>query len=120
LEDDMINTRGIAAEYRLTHWAGVVRQRAESGLTVKAFCESEGLPENTYFYWQRKLRESVCEGPAALPAPSGWAVAVPAKPGAAAASRTLSVEIGKCRVLVGADTDERLLAKVCGVLVSIC
>ena len=116
----MTGTREIAAEYRLTHWAGVVRQRAESGLTVKAYCESAGLHENTYFYWQRKLRESVCEGPAALPTPGGWTAAVPAKPGAAVASRALSVEIGKCRVLVGANTDERLLAKVCGVLASIC
>ena len=115
----MINTREIAAEYRLAHWAGVLRERAESGLTVKAYCESAGLHENTYFYWQRKLRESVCEGPAALPAPNGWTAAVPGLTGTAVVSRTLSVEIGKCRVLVGADTDERLLAKVCGVLASL-
>jgi transposase-like protein len=57
----MINTREIAAEYRLTHWAGIVRERAESGLTVKAFCESAGLRTNTYFYWQHKLRKATCE-----------------------------------------------------------
>jgi hypothetical protein len=32
----MINTREIAAGYRLEYWASVVRERAESGLTVKA------------------------------------------------------------------------------------
>jgi hypothetical protein len=76
----MIDTREIAAECRLAHWAGVVRERAESGLTVKAYCESAGLHENTYFYWRRKLRESACEGMAAdaLPTPDGWAAAVPA------------------------------------------
>jgi hypothetical protein len=115
----MIDTREIAAEYRLEHWAGVVRQRAESGLTVKAFCESEGLPENTYFYWQRKLRESVCERSAALPAPNGWAAVVSPAPGAPEVSRSLPIEIGKCRVIAGIDTDERLLAKVCRVLTTL-
>jgi putative transposase len=117
----MINTREIAASYRLEHWAGIVRERSESGLTVKAFCESEGLHSNTYFYWQRRLREAACgggTGASALPTPTGWTAAVPAESGAPAA-RALTVEIGKCRVLVGTDADERFLAKVCRVLVSL-
>jgi putative transposase len=123
MEFRMINTREIAAEYRLEHWAGVVRERAESGLTVKAFCESAGLHPNTYFYWQRKLREAACGEitlAAVLPAaPSGWTVAVPAKSGVADISRTLPIEIGKCRVIADGDTDEALLAKVCRVLASL-
>jgi hypothetical protein len=43
---------------------------------------------------------------------------VPAGSGAPA-TYALTVEIGKCRVLVGMDSDERLLAKVCRVLVSL-
>jgi hypothetical protein len=114
----MQNTREIAAEYRLTHWAGVVHKRIESGLTVKAFCESAGLHQNTYFYWQRKLREAACREMAAgaLPAPSGWTTVVPAKPDA---SGTILIEIGKCHVIADRGTDEGLLAKVCRVLVSI-
>lgn len=113
----MVNTREIAAGYRLEHWAGVVRERAGSGLTVKAFCESAGMHQNTYFYWQRKLRGAACETlPAgALPAPGGWAAAVPV----AVPAQTLAVEIGKCRVLADTDTDERLLAKACRVLASL-
>ncbi|AQS59704.1 IS66 family insertion sequence element accessory protein TnpA [Desulforamulus ferrireducens] len=56
-----MNTREIAAEYRLAHWAQIVRRKNESGLTIKAFCASEGFRENTYYYWQRKLREAACE-----------------------------------------------------------
>jgi putative transposase len=114
----MINTREIAAGYRLGHWAEIVRERSESGLTIKAFCESAGLHENTYFYWQRKLRESACEMTVAgaLPAPGGWTAAVPTTD---AVSRTLPIEIGKCRVLADRDTDEKLLAKVCRVLASL-
>lgn len=55
------NTRAIAAEYRLAHWAGIMREREESGLSIRAFCEREGFHENSYFRWQRKLRETVAE-----------------------------------------------------------
>jgi hypothetical protein len=56
-----MDTRTIAAEYRLSHWAGIMREREESGLSIKAFCENAGFHENIYFYWQRKLREATCE-----------------------------------------------------------
>jgi transposase-like protein len=53
-----MNTREIATEYRLSHWAALMRERKESGLSVKAFCENAGFHENIYYYWQRKLREA--------------------------------------------------------------
>ena len=56
-----MNTREIAAEYRLAHWAQLVKERGESGLSVKAFCERVGIHENSYYYWQKKLREAVCD-----------------------------------------------------------
>ena len=55
-----MNTRAIAEELRLTHWAGIMKERKESGLSVRAFCESAGFHENIYYYWQRKLREATC------------------------------------------------------------
>ncbi|MEG1577355.1 MAG: hypothetical protein RR336_01170 [Oscillospiraceae bacterium] len=39
----MVNTREIAAEYRLTHWAQILQDRADSGLTVKAYCTQQGI-----------------------------------------------------------------------------
>jgi len=57
----MINTREIASEYRLSHWALIIQERSESGLSIKAFCRQIGICANTYFYWQRKLREAACE-----------------------------------------------------------
>jgi hypothetical protein len=55
-----MNTNAIAKELRLSHWAGIMRERTESGLSIKAFCENAGFHENIYFYWQRKLREVAC------------------------------------------------------------
>lgn len=55
-----MNTREIAAEYRLSHWAQIIRERKESGLSIRAYCEKHSFHENLYFYWQRKLREEAC------------------------------------------------------------
>ena len=56
-----MNTNDIAAEYRLTHWATIMREREESGLSIKAYCKNAGFHENRYFYWQKKLRNTACE-----------------------------------------------------------
>ena len=56
-----MNTSKIAAEYRLTHWAGIIRARQESGLSIKAFCENAGFHTNLYYYWQKRLREATRE-----------------------------------------------------------
>jgi transposase-like protein len=55
-----MGTREIAAGYRLTHWARVVQDRSDSGLSIRAYCKNEGIRENTYFYWLKKLRETAC------------------------------------------------------------
>jgi hypothetical protein len=55
-----MDTRSITAKYRLTHWAGIIKARKESGLSIKAFCENAGIHGNTYYYWQRRLRLAAC------------------------------------------------------------
>ena len=56
-----MNTREVAAEYRLAHWAQVMQNREASGLSIRAYCKQAGFHENNYYYWQRKLREASCE-----------------------------------------------------------
>ena len=53
-----METREQAAEYRLSHWRGVLQERNASGMSVRVYCRSIGLKENVYYYWQRKLREA--------------------------------------------------------------
>jgi len=38
-----MNTRDIAAEYRLAHWAGIMREREESGLLYIVWLVGRGL-----------------------------------------------------------------------------
>jgi transposase-like protein len=117
-----MNTRNIAAEYRLEHWVQMMQDRAEKGLSIRAYCENVGIHENTYFYWQRKLREATTSGIQAAAtepeekflAPKGWATLCtsekPAQP------EGLTVEVCGCRITVCVDTDPDLFTKVCRVL----
>ena len=57
----MVSTREVTEEYRLTQWAQIMQERTQSGLSIKAFCKQIGICGNTYFYWQRKLREAACK-----------------------------------------------------------
>ena len=56
-----MNTRKYTAEYRLKKWAAIIKECRESGLSVKAYCANTGFHPNTYFYWQKKLREAAYE-----------------------------------------------------------
>ena len=56
-----MNTREIAMEFRLTHWAQIVQERSASGQSVRAYCQTAGICEKVYYYWQRKLREAACK-----------------------------------------------------------
>lgn len=118
-----VNTREIAEQYRLRHWAKIMQERTENGLSIKAFCQQKGIGPNTYFYWQRKLREAASP---ALPQPApveqslvprGWAVCKAAEP---VPVKALSIEIGGVRIEVEPDTDQELLVKTCRVLKSLC
>ena len=114
-----MNTRGIAAEYRLSHWAQIVQDRSQRGLSIRAYCAETGIHENTYFYWQHKLREAAGAQDAGLPAPNaavprGW-TALSVREGSAN-THGIIVEVGGYRIHVQANTDTALLARVCQAL----
>ena len=56
-----MNTRQIAAEYRLMQWMQAIQERKANGETVKDFCQRRGVNRNTYFYWQQRVRKAACE-----------------------------------------------------------
>lgn len=122
-----MDTREIAKEYRLSHWAGIMQERISSGVSIKAFCQTAGIRENVYYYWQRKLRETACrdlmpvhgEADGGAIVPKGWAVCEAARDSAGALGE-VSIEIGKCRISVDAEIGAEQLEKVCRVLMKLC
>jgi putative transposase len=116
-----MNTREIASEYRLSHWAGVLQERNASGLSIREFCKTSGVRESVYYYWQRKLREAACEElsvraqremakPEEALVPSGWAVCESAEP--EVQGKSMVVEINGCRVHVEADAAPDQMVKI--------
>ena len=126
-----MNTRQVAHKLRLSHWAQVMQDRTVSGTSIRKYCESKGIRENLYYYWQRKLREATCNelfsasrvGTIATTepiAPKGWAVYETGESHKKVSASSLVIEIGEARIIVSNDTCSDLLSKVCKVLVSLC
>ncbi len=130
-----MNTKEIATEYRLTHWAGIMRERSESGQSIRAYCKQAGFHENIYYYWQRKLREAGAEiikssqAEITIPEhntagnknllPSGWA-SCSIMPANNPQNGSIEIEVNGCRITVTANTDMELLSKVSRTLLSLC
>lgn len=41
---------------RLKTWKGIINDRIQSGLSVKAYCEEHNISRDAYMYWLRQLR----------------------------------------------------------------
>jgi putative transposase len=121
-----MNTREIAAQFRLAHWAQIMQERVDCSQSIRAFCQAKGLSPNTYFYWQRKLRETAVNQMAAasqpVPSqpqvPSGWARVSSAQE--AEPPRGLTLHIGAAKIEVRQGYDEALLASVIKTLSGLC
>ena len=50
----------VKREYQLQEWGGMLRERKESGLSVKAWCAERGIAEHVYYYRLRQLRQIAC------------------------------------------------------------
>jgi len=56
-----MDTRKAAWEFRLTQWMQMIEGRMDRHQSIRAFCEETGVSKNTYYYWQRKVRQALCE-----------------------------------------------------------
>jgi len=48
-------------QVRMSGWAAMVKQKKESGMTVKEWCAANGITEHAYYYRLRQLRKGVLE-----------------------------------------------------------
>lgn len=115
-----MDTRAMASEYRLTQWAQRMQAKAQMGQSIGEFCSEAGISRNTYFYWQRKLREAACTalmnkgdcGEKGVP--EGWARLTPqARP---PENSGVTIEVNGCRVTATSENELELLLKVCRML----
>ena len=60
----MADVLAIRDAYRAQQWEMVVQECAASGLSNRDFCRQRGIPEKSFYYWQRKLRQQIVESAA--------------------------------------------------------
>jgi len=118
----VVDTRGITAEYRMSHWAQIVRERSDSGLSVREYCKNAGIKQNTYYYWLKKLREVAAEEimatryaqqPTRPAQPIFTELKLPPKletPSAFDSNKQICVEAGGMRVTAGSEYPVEKLA----------
>ncbi|MDR1816344.1 MAG: hypothetical protein LBR00_06730 [Clostridiales Family XIII bacterium] len=126
-----MDIKKLKQEYRIRQWSVVVAECQRSGMSVSAWCESQGICRQTYYYWQKRVREAAvsdafstqesepCIVPAAAPSPPPFVQIVP-RGSAAVGAVAMVVRIGatECEIMNGADIDviERAilaLGKIC-------
>jgi transposase len=94
-------------------WRQVIARHRASGLSIRAFCECEGLTESSFFLWRRELARRTEPGRAA------WATIVPVRvvpdPSAAAAAIEIALPSGTV-VRLRAGFDEQALRQVLAAL----
>ena len=110
-----MTAREAATQYRMSQWAEIMRERAESGESITKFCENRGIKLDQFFYWQRKLRQAASEHfertqktrTTSLSVPGFAQVSLETTPLQAALPQTsdtadtLHVEIGGVRIIAG-------------------
>ena len=60
----MADVLAIRDAYRAQQREMVVQECAASGLSNREFCRQRGIPEKSFYYWQRKLRQQIVESAA--------------------------------------------------------
>lgn len=53
-----MNKRDMTSEYRLAHWAEVIRERKENGFNIREYCKNADIKEHIYYCWRCRLRKA--------------------------------------------------------------
>ena len=57
----MEDVLAIRDEYRLQEWSQIIQAGQNSGLSKREFCRQNEISERHYYYWLKKLRETVAK-----------------------------------------------------------
>ena len=113
-------SRAEARRKREAFWRRVLKEQAESGVTVTEFCERHLLSRTKYFWWQRQLRlKRSRRGKAQRTdgAPSFVPVEVRQPPPAGGSQHPFELELHGKRVLrIARDFDDESLRRLLAVL----
>ena len=119
-----MDIRSVKRNHNIQQWKSIIQDRNNSGMTVDAYCNQNGLSRHAYFYWLRIIREATLEQPAAsgfvelsLPADAGAETSLITAVAAEKAEQSqLILSINGITIQVTENTSSALLARTIGVV----
>ena len=93
----------------MQEWSGMLRQRKESGLSVKDWCLEQGISEHSYYYRLRRLRQMACNALEQAQAVQMAEVPLAPKPEESHAKLRLTTKNGTLEIM---DADRSVLDQV--------
>ena len=108
---------------RLQAWAMMIREQAQSGLTIRAWCDQNGLSTKSFYYRRKQVRAMVLDSAErpmfARLTPPDPLPAVPVHAGSSDPSvfcPQLVIKVSDSVIGVSAETPKELLSAVLGVV----
>ncbi len=84
---------------KVQEWTQRIRRFEKSSLTVAQFCQAEGVAEQSYYHWKRRLRNAVT-----APSPRNRFQAVRVSPAGRLSSEPTTIQLGKgIHIELGSD-----------------
>lgn len=53
----MMTAKEAKRQIAIENWIEIIKDQKQSGLRISEYCRQHGLSRNTFFYWQRIIRE---------------------------------------------------------------
>lgn len=120
----------ITHEVRLEQWKAIIEEclSRPEGLSAKQWLAEKGIPEKTYYYWQRKVRQEAYAlikkdaAPPAMPIPSTQSVAFadipfsPVQDDAQPFTPNVVIRKGQTVLELSNSVSDRLLGKIMEVM----
>jgi P2-related tail formation protein len=102
--------QSLGKNQRMEEWAQRVSDCRSSGLTVRNWCEQHGINEKTYYYWQRRIWETMNESR------SSRFVQIPVEAASAGQTAAVRIRINGAEAEIRAGTDAATIEAVCRAL----
>lgn len=111
-----MNTTKQLQQFKLDQWAGLCKEQAQSGLTVKQWCNQNGYTIHTYNYWKHRLKENYVES-----ALHDIVSITPPDPGVLPVSRdshdsgitnSISILLGNTTISLDVSTSDEMLCRI--------
>ena len=118
-----------ALAIRRAQWEQIVAECNAAGISKKEWCAKNGIPEKSFYYWQRRIRQQIaakssCEPADEISVTSSSFVELPISPSLPSEpklpvpdlSPELMLQIGDCQLFIDGRVQEQTLSTVLKVL----